>query len=51
VSQLRRIAPCSGDGLTIMRANEVAFLRLTDRFGGLGCFLFKLECFISTGFA
>ena len=45
VSQLRRFAPCSGDGLTIMRANEVAFLRLTDRFGGLGCFLFNIGMF------
>ena len=33
------------DGLTIMRANEVAFLRLTDRFGGLGCFLFNIGMF------
>jgi hypothetical protein len=39
------------DGLTIMRANEVAFLRLTDRFGGLAAFFLILQCFPSTGFA
>ena len=35
----------SGDGLTIMRAHEVAYFRLTDRFGHLGGMLFLFGMF------
>ena len=42
---LRECVPVSGDGLTIMRAHEVAYFRLTDRFGHLGGMLFLFGMF------